>query len=125
MTYETILYEVADRIATITFNRPEQLNAVNEQMIGELNDAYTRAEGDDDVWTLIVTATGRAFCAGADVEKIPEDGKVSARRSVPLAVQAVGGAPGGDAAVPHDGEADRGGGQRPLLRRRDGPGDHR
>ena len=75
MTYETILYEVADRIATITFNRPERLNAVNEQMISELNDAYTRAEGDDDVWTLIVTATGRAFCAGADVEKIPEDGK--------------------------------------------------
>jgi enoyl-CoA hydratase/carnithine racemase len=76
MTYETILYEVADRIATITFNRPERLNAVNEQMISELDDAYNRAEGDDDVWTLIVTATGRAFCAGADVEKIPEDGKV-------------------------------------------------
>jgi enoyl-CoA hydratase/carnithine racemase len=75
MSYETIKYEVADRIATITFNRPERLNAVNEQMIRELNDAYTRAEGDDDVWTLIVTATGRAFCAGADVEKIPEDGK--------------------------------------------------
>src|SRR4051812_6356809 len=75
MTYETILYEVADRIATITFNRPERLNAVNEQMIHELNDAYTRAEGDDDVWTLVVTANGRAFCAGADVEKIPEDGR--------------------------------------------------
>jgi enoyl-CoA hydratase/carnithine racemase len=75
MSYETIKYEVADRIATITFDRPERLNAVNEQMISELNDAYTRAEGDDDVWTLIVTATGRAFCAGADVEKIPEDGK--------------------------------------------------
>jgi enoyl-CoA hydratase/carnithine racemase len=76
MTYETILYEVADRIATITFNRPERLNAVNEQMISELNDAYARAEGDDDVWTLIVTANGRAFCAGADVEKVPPDGKV-------------------------------------------------
>src|SRR3954451_1275834 len=75
MTYETILYEVADRIATITFNRPERLNAVNEQMIHELNDAYTRAEADDDVWTLVVTANGRAFCAGADVEKIPEDGR--------------------------------------------------
>ena len=45
-------------------------------MIKELNDAYARAEGDDDVWTLIVTATGRAFCSGADMEKIPEDGKV-------------------------------------------------
>jgi enoyl-CoA hydratase/carnithine racemase len=76
MTYETILYETADRIATITFNRPDRLNAVNEQMIAELDDAYARAEADDDVWTLIVAANGRAFCAGADVEKVPPDGKV-------------------------------------------------
>ena len=76
MSYETILYEVENRIATITFNRPDRLNSVSELMIEELNDAYARAEGDDDVWTLIVTATGRAFCSGADVEKIPEDGKV-------------------------------------------------
>jgi len=76
VSYETILYEVENRIATITFNRPDRLNSVSELMIEELNDAYARAEGDDDVWTLIVTATGRAFCSGADVEKIPEDGKV-------------------------------------------------
>jgi enoyl-CoA hydratase/carnithine racemase len=76
VSYETILYEVENRIATITFNRPDRLNSVSELMIKELNDAYARAEGDDDVWTLIVTATGRAFCSGADVEKIPEDGKV-------------------------------------------------
>ena len=76
MTYETILYEVADRIATITFNRPHRYNAINEQMAKELSDAYSRAERDDEVWTLIVTATGKAFCSGADVEKIPEDGKV-------------------------------------------------
>jgi enoyl-CoA hydratase/carnithine racemase len=76
MSYETIRYEVADRIATITFNRPERLNAVNELMIAELNDAYARAEGDHDVWTLVVTGEGRAFCSGADVTKIPEDGKV-------------------------------------------------
>ena len=76
VTYETILYEVDDRIGTITFNRPERLNAVNEQMIAELHDAYTRAEGDDEVWTLVVQANGRAFCSGADVEKIPDDGKV-------------------------------------------------
>jgi enoyl-CoA hydratase/carnithine racemase len=71
VTYETILYEVADRIATITFNRPHRYNAINEQMAKELNDAYGRAESDDEVWTLIVTATGKAFCSGADVEKIP------------------------------------------------------
>lgn len=76
MSYETILYEVEDRIATITFNRPDRLNAVNHQMTTELNDAYERAEADHDVWTLVVRATGRAFCSGADVEKIPEDGKV-------------------------------------------------
>jgi len=75
MTYETIIYEVEGRSAIITFNRPERLNAVNEQMIHELNDAYMRAERDDDIWTIIVAANGRAFCSGADVEKIPEDGK--------------------------------------------------
>jgi enoyl-CoA hydratase/carnithine racemase len=74
--YETITYEIEDRTATITFNRPDRLNAVNLQMIRELNDAYARAEADDDVWTLLIAANGRAFCAGADVEKIPEDGKV-------------------------------------------------
>jgi enoyl-CoA hydratase/carnithine racemase len=76
LSYETILYEVKDRIATITFNRPDRLNALSELMLKELADAYSRAEGDDEVWTLIVTATGRAFCTGAEVEKIPEDGKV-------------------------------------------------
>ena len=76
MSYETILYEVADRTASITFNRADRLNAINQQMIDELDDAYAKAERDDDVWTIIVTGAGRAFCAGADVEKIPEDGKV-------------------------------------------------
>jgi enoyl-CoA hydratase/carnithine racemase len=76
VSYETILYEVKDRIATLTFNRPDRLNALSELMLKELTDAYSRAEGDDEVWTLIVTATGRAFCTGAEVEKIPEDGKV-------------------------------------------------
>lgn len=76
MAFETILYEVADRVATITFNRPEQLNALNPPMIRELREAYASAEADDDVWTLVVTGTGRAFCAGADVGEIPDDGRV-------------------------------------------------
>jgi enoyl-CoA hydratase/carnithine racemase len=76
MSYETILYEVADRIATITFNRPDRYNALNRLMVKELKDAYRRAEDDDQVWTMIVTATGRAFCSGADVEGIPPDGRV-------------------------------------------------
>lgn len=76
MRYETILYDVSDRIATITFNRPKQLNAISPQMVQELRDAYAAAEADDAVWTLLVTGTGRAFCAGADVGEIPDDGRV-------------------------------------------------
>jgi enoyl-CoA hydratase/carnithine racemase len=76
MTYTTILYEKSDRIATITFNRPEQLNAVNVAMLGELRAAYEDAETDDDVWTIIVTGSGRAFCSGADVDGVRSDGRV-------------------------------------------------
>jgi len=76
MHFETILYEVDDRIATITFDRPDRLNAVSPQMVSELTRAYAAAEGDDRVWTVIVTGAGRAFCAGADVGDIPADGRV-------------------------------------------------
>lgn len=67
MPYETILYEVADRTATITLNRPERLNAISRLMIKELNEAYQAAEDDPDVWSIIITGTGRALCTGADV----------------------------------------------------------
>jgi enoyl-CoA hydratase/carnithine racemase len=74
--YDTILYEVADRTATITLNRPDQLNALSPHMVGELRRAYAAAEADEAVWTILVTGNGRAFCTGADVTEIPEDGKV-------------------------------------------------
>jgi enoyl-CoA hydratase/carnithine racemase len=76
MSFGTIDYEVADRVATITFNRPDQLNALSPEMVGELRRAYAEAEADPAVWTLIVTGKGRAFCAGADVTEIPADGRV-------------------------------------------------
>jgi len=76
MKYETILYDVSDRIATLTFNRPERLNAISPEMVQELAAAYAAAEADPDVWTLLVTGNGRAFCAGADVGEIPDDGRV-------------------------------------------------
>jgi enoyl-CoA hydratase/carnithine racemase len=76
MNFVTIEYEVADRVATITFNRPDQLNALSPEMIGELRQAYAAAEADENVWLSIVTGKGRAFCAGADVTEIPDDGRV-------------------------------------------------
>ena len=67
MTYETILYDVADEILTITLNRPDKLNAFNNAMMDELIDAFDRADADDDVRAIIVTGAGRGFCAGADL----------------------------------------------------------
>ncbi|OCB45758.1 crotonase [Mycobacterium vulneris] len=74
--YDTIKFEVDGHKATITLNRPDALNALSPHMITELRAAYAEAENDDNVWLMIVTATGRAFCTGADVKEIPGDGKV-------------------------------------------------
>jgi enoyl-CoA hydratase/carnithine racemase len=75
-SYDTITYDVDGHTATITLNRPDALNALSPHMIAELRAAYDEVEGDDDIWLMIVTGTGRAFCTGADVKEIPEDGKV-------------------------------------------------
>jgi enoyl-CoA hydratase/carnithine racemase len=81
MDYTTIQYDAADRVATITLDRADRLNALSRRMIDELRDSYARAEADPSVWTLIVTGTGRAFCTGADVDdqQVPPDGRVPHR----------------------------------------------
>ncbi|MDB5716079.1 MAG: enoyl-CoA hydratase [Sphingomonadales bacterium] len=65
--FETILYDVADGIATITLNRPDRLNAFNDTMSQEIIAAFDLTDADDDVRAVIVTGSGRAFCAGADL----------------------------------------------------------
>ena len=67
MSYEQILYEVSDRVLTITLNRPDRLNAFTATMGSELIDAFGRADADDEVRVVVVTGAGRAFCAGADL----------------------------------------------------------
>jgi len=67
VAFETLLYDVADRVATVTLNRPDRLNAVNTTVIRELVEAFDQADGDDGVRAVIVTGAGRAFCAGADL----------------------------------------------------------
>jgi E-phenylitaconyl-CoA hydratase len=64
---EPVLYESADHVATITYNRPEAMNAINGPMRRALNSAFTRFRDDEDAWVAIVTGAGRAFCAGADL----------------------------------------------------------
>ena len=76
MDYQSIRYEVADRIATITLNRPERLNAIDERMPGEIRAAVESADRDPDVHVVILTGAGRAFCAGYDLKEfaeMPED----------------------------------------------------
>jgi enoyl-CoA hydratase/carnithine racemase len=69
MTWDTVLYDVDDGIATVTLNRPERLNAWNTQLAEELSGALDTADADDDVRSIILTGAGRAFCAGADLER--------------------------------------------------------
>ena len=61
-------YDLDGHVATITYNRPEALNAVNGAMRRDLNAAFARFRDDDEAWVAIVTGTGRAFCSGADVK---------------------------------------------------------
>jgi enoyl-CoA hydratase/carnithine racemase len=67
MDFEEIRYELADRVMTITLNRPDRLNAFTPRMGRELIEAFDRADADDDVRAVIVTGEGRGFCAGADL----------------------------------------------------------
>ena len=64
---DTVRYELDGHVATITYNRPEALNAINGEMRRDLNAAFARFRDEEDAWVGIVTGAGRAFCAGADL----------------------------------------------------------
>ncbi len=65
----TVLYERDGHVATITYNRPQALNAVNAELRAELNASFAAFRDDDEAWVAIVTGAGRAFCAGADLKQ--------------------------------------------------------
>ena len=67
MSYQQIRYDVSDRIATVTLNRPEQLNAWTDVMAEEVYQAMHAADADEAVRVIVLTGAGRAFCAGGDV----------------------------------------------------------
>ena len=84
MTYQFLEFQVADRIATITVNRPDKLNALNDATMTELGRAIDQARADSAVGGIILTGAGRAFVAGADIAelraKAPTDVYALARR---------------------------------------------
>ncbi len=83
MAYEQIVYEVQDRIATVTLNRPERLNAWTPVMEREVRAAMTEATADEAVRVIILTGAGRGFCAGADMSGLNQASQSAAKGSSP------------------------------------------
>jgi enoyl-CoA hydratase len=84
MAYALLTFAVADRIATITVNRPDKLNALNDALMGELGQAIDEAVARPDVGAVLLTGAGRAFVAGADIGELVTqtavEGKARAER---------------------------------------------
>jgi enoyl-CoA hydratase len=84
MAYELLTFDVADRIATITVNRPDKLNALNDALMDELRTAIADARRRADVGAVLLTGAGRAFIAGADITELADqsatEGKARAER---------------------------------------------
>ena len=72
MDYETIRYSVEDQVALLTYDRPDQRNAINRRMNSELQHAWQRFRDDDDAFVLVMTGAGEAFCAGWDLADAAE-----------------------------------------------------
>ncbi len=70
MAYETLIVETEDHVALIRLNRPEALNALNAQLLGELSDALKAAETNEKVRCIIITGSEKAFAAGADISEM-------------------------------------------------------
>src|SRR5215510_5790181 len=78
MSYESLIYETKDHVATLTLNRPERLNALGGTLRDDLPAALTRAIDDPDVRVIVITGAGKGFCAGGDV-KAMQDANVAGR----------------------------------------------
>ena len=80
MEYRTLLFSVADGLGLVTFNRPDKLNALNHEMLTELGRVITQVEQDPAVRVLILTGSGRAFIAWADISQFLEFDPLAARQ---------------------------------------------
>jgi enoyl-CoA hydratase len=80
MTYKTILFAAEDGVGTLTFNRPEKLNALNAEMLAELSEVLDQVGKDPEIRALILTGQGRAFIAGADIKTFTQLDPLGARQ---------------------------------------------
>src|SRR5688572_28140461 len=72
MDYKCLLYTVQDRVATLTLNRPERLNALGDTLREDLFEALAQAGADANVGAIVITGAGRGFCSGGDVKSMSE-----------------------------------------------------
>jgi len=72
MGYETLFFEKQNGICTITLNRPERLNAINLQLVRDLEDVLAEIEEDEEARAVVLTGAGRGFCAGADIKEMAD-----------------------------------------------------
>ena len=72
MSYECLLYETKDRVATLTLNRPDRLNALGGTLREDLTAGLMRAIDDPDVRVIVITGAGKGFCAGGDVKAMQD-----------------------------------------------------
>ena len=75
MSYKCLLYAIEDRIATLTLNRPERLNALGDTLRDDLCDAFIKSAADPEVRVIVLTGAGRGFCSGGDVKSMSERDK--------------------------------------------------
>jgi len=85
--YETVDLAIDNKIATLTLNRPERMNAMNQQMKDDLRSCWERVKDDPDIWVAIITGTGDAFSTGADVAAMDKKGFVKKDRWRELCMQ--------------------------------------
>jgi enoyl-CoA hydratase len=78
MAYETLIAEKRGRVGLITLNRPQQLNALNDQLIAELNTALDGYEADDGIGAIVLTGSEKAFAAGADIKEMQSKSYIEA-----------------------------------------------
>lgn len=72
MTYQCLLYETKDGVATLTLNRPDRLNALGDTLREDLFDAVTRSSADPEIRVMVITGAGKGFCSGGDVKAMNE-----------------------------------------------------
>jgi len=106
MSYEQILYDIHERVATITMHRPDRLNAWTPRMGHELYAAFQEAGADTNVRAIVITGAGRGYCAGADMESLrslqdAEEGEAESAEIAPSAR--------------HDADTRTGGASHPAL----------